>query len=539
MFLDNPALPKPPTDEEKYSYVKPQPLGLSISTAVVAIAFGWGSFLFLNNKPPYLQVYGVFVILVSLGLLWSALLYLLAKPLDIEWWEYKKKWTYQDLEKYPSVAVFLPSCGEDLALLNQCFYYISKIDYPNYKVYSLDDSNRSTVKSMANRYGFEYIAREDGSWKKSGNLRNAFAQTNEELILILDADFAPHSSIIKEMAWTFYDDPDLGLLQTPHFFRPEKRQNILERGANQIQLVFWKVIQNSRDKIGRGSAICCGSNSMFRRASIEPHGGTALANRSEDVCSGLLVVSTTAPSGNKYKLRYLPLCLATGLSPNTLSSYVNMLNRWVSGCYQVRFSKRLFNRRVPLSIKFAYMGSAVSFLICGLGVVGFAIPSLVNVMFYPEYLKWENYLIILPAIFLLVFIRARWSVGLWDSSLFFVTFITGYIAFSSTIAFLKGDMAPWVATGQKRVKGAAHAQFMFFIRWIPQLGLGFILAGIYKNWNLIDNYAFIPALLIWIIKFWTSRAVLKMDESERLVNLSLQAVEERDLELSVKNQFRT
>lgn len=526
-------LPLPPTDAERVAYANPAPVGLSLSMLLLAIAFGYGSYLFVLDKPWWSWAYSAFAVVVCFGLLSSSYLYLISKRLDLQWWEYQKKWTYLDAPFLPSVDIFLPSCGEDISLLASNFYYVSQIKYPNYKVWVLDDAGKAEVKALASRYGFEYLAREGNEYKKSGNMRNCFRQSDGQLILVLDADFAPHAGILDDMVWAFIAQPDLGILQTPHYFRARKTDNPLQCGGSQLQSPFFRIVQNGRDKVGQGSAICCGSNAIYRRAALEPSGGSAKVPRSEDVATGLLVIAAG------YKIRYVPLCLATGISPSSLRSYVNMVSRWCMGCYQIRFSRLMWNNRVPTSIKIAYLGSALSFFVIGFGIVGYPVPGLVNMLFYPESLTWANYSFIVPPILLLVFIRARWAYEPWGPSVFYASFVFAYTSLVATVDYFRGADVPWIATGQRFSKGSSYGRVLFLIRWVPQVCLALCLAGVFKNWALIPDYAWIPTTTFWALRFWCSRLVLSQAASEAQTDLTLKVVEELRQELEISKQLNT
>ena len=527
---DETGIPVPPSEAEKYAYINPDSLGLAISTLALAIAFSWGSFLFLQDKPFLLTaIYGLFAGLVCLGLYGSVLLYLLARRLDPHWWDYKKGWTYKEANRYPTVDIFLPNCGEDLSLLASNLYHVSRIDYPAFKVWVLDDAARPEVASIARRHGFEYIAREGSEWKKSGNMRNCFAQSDGELILVLDADFAPHPSILSELSWLFLDKPELGIVQTPHYFRVNKHDNALQRGGGQLQSPFFRIIQNARDAVGRGSAICCGSNAIYRRKALEPAGGSACVPRSEDVATGLSVIAAG------YTIKYVPLCLASGLSPSTLRAYINMLSRWCGGAFDIRFSRYLWQRGVPGPTRLAYMGSALSFFIIGFGIIGYATPGLVNLLAYPESLSWHNYTVIVPAIAVLAIVRSRWAFEPWDLSLFYATFITSYTSLIAIIDYFRGANVPWIATGQKRSKGGSYGRVLWAIQWIPTIGFGLCLAGIYKNWELIPAYAWVPTTTFWGLKFWCSRLVLKQHEAETQTEATIKAIGELARETKMKH----
>ena len=527
-LLNDPLLPKPPSESEKYSYCNPDSVGLSLSTLFLAIAFGWGSWLFIQGKGAWVWPYGAFASVVCFGLLFSAFLYLLPKRLDVEWWEHKKRWAYNDAQRYPTVDVFLPNCGEDLALLASNLYYVSRIDYPCYRVWVLDDAGRDEVRALADRYGFTYRHREGSEYKKSGNMRAVFPESSGELVLVLDADFAPHESILRELCWMFLEHSTLGIVQTPHYFRVNKRDNMLKAGGSQLQSPFFRVIQSARDRVGQGSAICCGSNAVYRRAALEPFGGSAAVNRSEDVATGLNVISAG------YTLKYVPLCLASGLSPSSLRSYVSMIARWTGGCFEIRFSKFLWNPRIPWSVRFAYLGSALAFFIAGFGIVGYAVPGVANLLFFPQALSWANYAFILPAIACLVIVRARWASEPWGPSLFYAAFVTNYTSMVAIFDFIRGANVPWIATGQKYSKGGSYSRVLWAIQWIPLVGFALCLAGIYKNWELIDSAAYIPTTLLWGLKLWASRLVLKQHMDELQIDLTMQAISEHQREELVR-----
>lgn len=528
--FDRPTFPKPPTDIEKYSYANPSSISLGFTSLGLLAAFAGGSFLFIQNDPSLLWAYTFFVVVAGLGMLWNAYLYLVVKKLDIEWRDYQKKWFLEETGYCPSVDVYLPSAGEDLDLLDSCYYHTSCMEYPNYKVFVLDDSGRDEVQALATRYGFEYIRRPNpGEHKKAGNLRYSFPLTEGDLILVLDADMCPRYDMLEEMVWEFGKQPRLGLLQTPHYFRVRKGQPRIQRGASLLQEVFFRVAQPAWDKFG--ASICCGSNAIYRRDALKENNGPALIARSEDVATGLVVIKAG------YKVSYLPLCLAAGLSPDTLRSFVNQLYRWSAGAYQTRMSGFLWNRHIPLHLKLMYCSSVVYFATTALGVVGFGLPGVANLLFFPENIWLSNYLFIAPAVMATLFAKRQWSSLYWDSSILYTSFILGYISLISTWDFIRGDLAGWVPTNQRRAKGGSYGRFILCMRWIPAIGLALCIAGIFKNWTLIEPWAWVPALLFWSVKFWVSRKVLAQDAEEEDVDKIYKSIEAFNLEQSVRNHY--
>ena len=59
-------------------------------------------------------------------------------------------------------------------------------------------------------------------------------------------------------------------MQTPQFFRVKSAQTWVERAAGPTLEVFYRAVQVSRDRFG--SALCVGSNAVYRRAALDAVG---------------------------------------------------------------------------------------------------------------------------------------------------------------------------------------------------------------------------------------------------------------------------
>ena len=117
----------------------------------------------------------------------------------------------------PSVDIFICTLNEDIDLLSVTIAACIHIDYPNKKVYILDDGRRQEVKDLAEMIGCNYITRETNKGYKAGNINNALSLTNSEIVVIFDADHAPASTFLRETVYNFVD-PNLALVQTPQHF---------------------------------------------------------------------------------------------------------------------------------------------------------------------------------------------------------------------------------------------------------------------------------------------------------------------------------
>lgn len=116
----------------------------------------------------------------------------------------------------------LEGCLEPVDVLENTYKYVSQLEYSGkLEVHVLDDGGLDTVKALAEKYGFNYICRDNRPHlRKAGNLRYAFAKTQGDVFIIYDADFCPRKDFIKETLPYMYAFPNLAILQTPQFFRP-------------------------------------------------------------------------------------------------------------------------------------------------------------------------------------------------------------------------------------------------------------------------------------------------------------------------------
>jgi cellulose synthase/poly-beta-1,6-N-acetylglucosamine synthase-like glycosyltransferase len=117
-------------------------------------------------------------------------------------------------------------------VLKNTYDHVYALDYPNFKVWVLDDGDDDNVRQLAESYDFNYIVRGDRPFlKKAGNLRSAFKFTSGEFSVIFDADFCPRTDFLKETIPYMQQDPLIAVLQTPQYFRVRKEQTWVEKGG--------------------------------------------------------------------------------------------------------------------------------------------------------------------------------------------------------------------------------------------------------------------------------------------------------------------
>jgi len=259
---------------------------------------------------------------------------------------------------YPTVDIFLPICGEPIKVLRNTWDGVIQVKN-HYKgrvnVYCLDDGDSSEVDELAYEYDFQYHVRPNRGWfKKAGNLRYGFEHTRGDFIIIFDADFRPRFDFIDELMPYFYEDKNLGIVQSPQFFRIDSSQNWVERGAGVVQEFFYRAAQVSRQKFD--AAICVGSNAIYKREALNTIGGTALFEHSEDVRTGFGI------GQHGWKLKYIPINLATGLCPSDLGAFFRQQYRCGAGALSMITGRDFWHSKLKMKSRLCYFSSFLYYL---------------------------------------------------------------------------------------------------------------------------------------------------------------------------------
>jgi hypothetical protein len=144
-------LPSPPTEEEKYWYLGQQnrwflwagvAAGLLVLISLVKFA--------LNHPITWVFLAPVLlrVVTTAVGLITSS------RRRRVSLASHRDKVGSWRPGMYPSVDVFLPSCGEDLQVLANTYWHVSQLQWPGQLiVHVLDDSARGEVAELAAGYG--------------------------------------------------------------------------------------------------------------------------------------------------------------------------------------------------------------------------------------------------------------------------------------------------------------------------------------------------------------------------------------------------
>lgn len=282
-------------------------------------------------------------------------------------------------EDLPTVDVFVPSYNESADILSLTLSAAAAMDYPKdkFNVYLLDDGGTDekrnhmdlAVSEAANRrarelqelcvdLGVRYLTRERNVHAKAGNLNAGMQHTDGKLIVVFDADHAPEKSFLRETVGYFSVDPDLFLVQTPHFFANpdpvERNLGTFSKMPSENEM-FYTTIQKGLDRWN--ASFFCGSAAVLRREALEEVGGFSGITITED-CETALELHSRG-----WNSVYVDKPLITGLQPETFSSFIGQRSRWCRGMIQILLLKNpLFKQGLTLAQRVSYMSSCFYWL---------------------------------------------------------------------------------------------------------------------------------------------------------------------------------
>ncbi|HSX32388.1 MAG TPA: glycosyltransferase [Candidatus Saccharimonadales bacterium] len=463
--VDRGLLPNPPTDDEKYSYVK---RGVNFLMPFSIISFfcltvSVASFL-LSHLVLWPLLIMLFISVVYFGI--SLIVDSFTKGFDVE--AHKRLVAGWKPDRYPTIDVFLPTAGESLEVLRNTWLGVRAMGlaYPGeVRAYCLDDSDRESVRDMADEFGFNYEVRENRGWfKKAGNLRHGFKVSQGDVIVIFDAAFVPRKDFLAEMMPYFYKNPNIAIVQSPQYFNVSSAQNWLERGAGAVQELFYRYSQVSRQN--HDASICVGSNAIYRRIALETIGGTALIEHSEDVHTGVNL------RAKGWTLQYIPVVLAKGLCPSDMRSFFKQQYRWCMGSMSLLGSAKFWNVKMGFRTRLSYISGFIYYIHTGLTAFYAPVIPIILLTLLPQHISVINYLLIFPA-----FIFTQLIYPLWHNATYGVEAWSTRLVYSWAHLFAISDAVTnkpmgWQPTGTKAVKDLRYTAFrclQILFNFIPGL----------------------------------------------------------------------
>jgi len=484
-----------------YLYAKTNPYlvkTLAILGIISTILMALGFLNFINLNPLYLIIFGPIIAIFIINKLMRFTLQLFYQGLNIEKHKYfiSKFWAEN---KEPTVNIFLPWAGEDIKMHEEVVRAATQLNYKNYKVYMLDDIGSSEHKKLAEKYNANYLSRPNkGVYKKSGNLEFGYRNSNGEFVLILDADFIPIKDILKHLIPYIASDKKIGIIQTPQYF--EQTNNIhnkskIEFGGGNIVEEFYRIVMPCRDEFK--AAMCVGTSAIYRRHTISLLNGTPKVHASEDLATGLLITQY------RYYVKYLPLIVSMGKSPETYQGYFKQHMRWCSG--NLVFAKYWPIARLSLMGRLIYATNPLHYFSEALSII-FSFQLLFLLYFHSESLSLMHTLYFLPYIILSRFLLPLTKKNKNKIGTRLAALNNSYTYFYTYIRMLVKGVPAWQPSGVKSSK--LHADFN------NAFNMGTIISSLYiitfifvliKNFSVFGNFnTYIVLAWCFYSVFWHS-----------------------------------
>jgi cellulose synthase (UDP-forming) len=434
------VLATPPSDREKLSYLDRQLPYLtliiligngSVVASQIALVIAFHFWLLA----PYSALSAVYLIIsLTSNFIGRGFNYQAHRRLVDTWRPYN----------YPRVDIYLPICGEPLDILRNTWTYVFELihTYPGIATaYVLDDGDNQKARDLARYFGFAYTVRPDRGWyKKSGNLRYAFTHTTGDFFVILDADFAPRPDFLAETL-PYFDDPSLGILQTPQYFRTDRRQTWVERAAGAVQEIFYRSMQVTRDSLG--ASICVGTCAIYRRTCLEQEGGTTLIAYAEDVHTGL------DARRNGWTLRYIPVALSTGMCPDNVDTFVRQQYRWCTGSTSTLLTSRLWTVPMSKRARLSYISGFLYYFYTGVALFVGPVVPIVLLATMPQHIQPRDYLLLAPALINGMVLYPVWHRCDYGPSTWPLAIIRGWAHVLAFWDFCRGSIMQWQTSGAK------------------------------------------------------------------------------------------
>ncbi|SEN45230.1 cellulose synthase (UDP-forming) [Loktanella fryxellensis] len=274
----------------------------------------------------------------------------------------------------PTVDILVPSYNEPVEMLSVTLAAAKNMIYPADKrtVVLCDDGGtdqrcnssdeglaarakqrRADMMALCAELGVTYSTRARNEHAKAGNMSAALEKLNGDLVVVFDADHVPSRDFLARTVNHFVDDPQLFLVQTPHFFinkDPIQRNLELSEAAPPENEMFYSLIHRGLDRWG--GAFFCGSAAVLRRRALDSVGGFAGETITEDAETALEIHAAG------WKSLYIDRAMIAGLQPETFASFIQQRGRWAAGMMQMLLLKNpLFRSGLGLPQRICYINS--------------------------------------------------------------------------------------------------------------------------------------------------------------------------------------
>ncbi len=228
----------------------------------------------------------------------------------------------------PAVAVFIPVYNEDPALVETCLKACKAIEWPDLRIYLLDDSTNASIgesnEQSCRSLGIARITRQHRRGFKAGAINDAIPLLGEaaQYLLVLDVDQRVTSNFLRDLVPVLEKNGDLSYLQMPQYFH-SRNGNVLATCYSYHQHLYNKHI--CRGLHVQDAVLLTGTNCLFRLNHLRAIGGMDESCITEDVATTFVYLT------RGYRGAFLDVVYAEGVPPPSLAAYYTQQMRWAYG----------------------------------------------------------------------------------------------------------------------------------------------------------------------------------------------------------------
>ena len=249
------------------------------------------------------------------------------------------------------VAVLVPTYDEPRAILLPTVAAAVATRRPH-QTWVLDDGDRPWVREMAAELGARYRSRRNGAHAKAGNINEALAEVDADVVAVVDADHVISEGFLEALL-PYFADPGVALVQSPQeFYNDSSFEHAARRGGRRFaeQELFYRGLLAGRNRWG--AAFWCGTNAALRVAALESVGGVATDSVTEDI-------QTTLRLHRKgWRTVHHNEVLAYGLAAADPRAFFIQRSRWGAGAMQVLHRDNpLVGRGLSLHQRMSYVST--------------------------------------------------------------------------------------------------------------------------------------------------------------------------------------
>jgi cellulose synthase (UDP-forming) len=232
------------------------------------------------------------------------------------------------------VAVLIASFNESEDVLAETIASALAMDYPNFRVYLLDDSTKPDRKAgaarLARQFGIELVTRTNRAGYKAGAINDLLPLLTETYVAILDADQRPLTAWLRDIVPLLEENPRLAFVQVPQIYVNTHGLPVARAAAYQQAVFFEYICEGKSDS---NAMFCCGSNVVMRREallSVE-----AIVDGRKHYFDETSVTEDFATTvrlhAAKWRTAYVNRRYVVGMGPETLPAYFTQQMRWAMG----------------------------------------------------------------------------------------------------------------------------------------------------------------------------------------------------------------